>query len=784
MPPAGRSDSERPLLSGGERLREEIDRAGGGAPKYHPQSLAEARDILRPQVEMLRTTAVMMPAELRGERLIFEATLLPNYLANSYFPRALLDDAGLVAVGTRPSAAPYRTPAGEREAQPTKALVLAASDRALDRLAAIFDAPAERLGRSVREAIQEFASFALPKPEEIIHVTTPEAVSDAAALVTFESVLHPSVPQSGWARVTADGDFEKWSAWIAQLGGTVIADYRRSIEGLTFVPVRLSPERLLEAARFNPLRAIRPMPQMRPVPVTVMRSATELRAPIPPPPGEGPRSDISVAIFDGGTDLACPILRPFVTQVDLTREASDDQFVSHGTAVTSAALFGEATPGGQLPVPDAHVDHYRVLPPPPDPHDVDLYWILDRIVETVERNDYDIVNLSLGPDLAIDDGDPHRWTAEIDRLSREHGVLFVTAVGNNGEADAAVGLNRVQVPSDAVNGLGVGACGERDPASWRRAAYSAVGPGRAGARVQPVGLAFGGSDGEPYLAMIGRGRWAETAGTSYATPVTVNGLVGLGASLGRPRATPNNLRVFAAHFANRLTDHEVLEAGYGRFRERYEDAWMCDSNEVTLLYEDQLDRDQMVALVLPVPDGALDGMNVELRWTLAFTSPTDPTDAVDYTRAGIEIQFRPHARRYTFTQPGRSEVEGPLDTQEQAAEVSALLRAGWHPSTHPATRPPGSARLIEAQLREGGKWETMVQLTHHMRGTGLFRPRLDLSFLARDSGSLIRDAVPPLEYSLLVTIRGRSGIDLYDRVRTEYAVLTPLVAQVPLQIRI
>lgn len=345
-------------------------------------------------------------------------------------------------------------------------------------------------------------------------------------------------------------------------------------------------------------------------------------------------------------------------------------------------------------------------------------------------------------------------------------------------------LNRLQVPSDAVNGMGVGACGERSRTAWSRATYSAIGPGRAGARIQPVGLAFGGSDAEPYLAMTGRGRWAEATGTSFATPSAGHGLIGLGASLGRLRATPNNLRAFAVHFAEPLHPHDPVELGYGRLQDRYDEVWSCQPHEVTVLYEDQLDRDQMVALMLPVPDGALDGMNVWIRWTLAFTSPTDPTDAVDYTRAGIEIQFRPHARRYSFTFPGESGLHGPLDVQDQAAEVQQLLRDGARPSAHPATRPPGSARLLEAERREEGKWETMIQLTHRMRGSGLFRPRLDLSFLARDSGSLVREAVPPLDYSLLVTIRGRVGADIYDRVRTEYAILTPLVAEVPLRIRV
>lgn len=356
---------ERPLLSGGEGLREEVDRAAGGAPKFHPQSFEEARDTLRPQIEALRDKAEETPEELRGSRIVFEATLLPNYLANSYFPTALLDQADLVPIGTRLAHAPYRTQAGEREEAPTKALILAASDSSLNRLASIFDAPSASIGRSLREAIQEFASFSAPRAEEIIRPGgLPAGIVDP--LGTYEAVLHPAVADAHSRRDEADSNFQKWTAWVERLGGQVIQRYRRAVEGLTFVPVRLPPPRLTDAARFNPLRTLRPMPQMRPIPVTVLRAARGLAAPLPPTPGVGARSNLSVAVFDGGTDQSCPFLRPFVTQTDLTSEPEEGEFVAHGTAVTSAALFGVADPGSQLPVPDARVDHFRVLPPPQD----------------------------------------------------------------------------------------------------------------------------------------------------------------------------------------------------------------------------------------------------------------------------------------------------------------------------------------------------------------------------------------------------------------------------------
>jgi hypothetical protein len=63
-------------------------------------------------------------------------------------------------------------------------------------------------------------------------------------------------------------------------------------------------------------------------------------------------------------------------------------------------LYGPLSDGEPLGTPDAGLDHFRMTPAPtPDPWDVDLYWILDRVVELVTARGYPIVNLSLGPEL-------------------------------------------------------------------------------------------------------------------------------------------------------------------------------------------------------------------------------------------------------------------------------------------------------------------------------------------------------------------------------------------------
>ena len=67
-----------------------------------------------------------------------------------------------------------------------------------------------------------------------------------------------------------------------------------------------------------------------------------------------------------------------------------------------------------------------------------------------------LYNLSFGPRGAIVDDDISRFTYALDRLSMlPHHPLFCVAVGNDG--DLPYPFNRIQAPSDLVNGLGIGA---------------------------------------------------------------------------------------------------------------------------------------------------------------------------------------------------------------------------------------------------------------------------------------------------------------------------------------
>ncbi|WP_456763798.1 S8 family peptidase [Bradyrhizobium sp. USDA 4463] len=205
-----------------------------------------------------------------------------------------------------------------------------------------------------------------------------------------------------------------------------------------------------------------------------------------------------VAVFDGGVKADAQ-LDPWVRRKKTKNIAGAvPEFQNHGTAVTSALLFGPLQDGITAVRPYANVDHYRVLDVNTMKDDQqELYTVLERIQDVLEsRPKYDFINLSLGPDLPIEDNDVHAWTAVLDQLLSDGQTLAAVAVGNSGELDWMSGNARIQTPPDCVNALSVGGC-DRRGAGWQRATYSSIGPGRSPGIMKPDGLAFGGSSREP-----------------------------------------------------------------------------------------------------------------------------------------------------------------------------------------------------------------------------------------------------------------------------------------------
>jgi hypothetical protein len=778
-PPPDPPQRRRPLLAGGERLTEKIERGGGGGPKTHPRSIEEAVELLAPQLEQLQEGAATTPTTLRGARVVFEATVSPNYLANSYFPKDLFAEADLIPVGTRGAMGEYRTPK-KVEQRETKTYLLAGDEHSIAKVNGLLhgEMPGGAAAKRAREALRQFEVVRLPPIEETLR-GTPDAIDTT---VVWEAVLHPLADSRGrYSEEERSSVLAKWDALVGDLGGQVDHDYIRTIKGLTFMPVRLPADAGRQAARFNPLRAIRPMPSVRPLPVAPLRVAATNATPSEPPAAERPQSDLRVAVFDGGADDDIPHLSPFLTNTDLTDEAAHPEYLAHGTLVSATVLYGAGHDQGDLRTPEVGVDHFRVLPAPAQHSDHDLYWILDRIEEKLSDGKYPIVNLSLGPELSVDDDDePHAWTARLDDLAERRDILFISAVGNNGELDSATGLDRVQVPADMANGIGVGACDRRPPdGAWDRAPYSAVGPGRPGARMQPLGVAFGGVDTRPFRGITAGGVIGEAIGTSFAAPTTTHGIGALAAMLGPIGKDPRVLRAFAAHCAEPASPIAPEASGFGRLAERYDDVLECKPHEATVLYCDAISRGQSIGLPFPLAEDAVTGRTIKLRWTIALSTTTDPKNPVEYTQAGLEVSFRPHANRYTFynAETKHSKV---VDIVASADEAARLMREGYVFSTLPAT---GNARPYrhEAHRRsEEGKWETVMRSDVNKRASSLLRPQITVSYLAREEG-VLTDA-SPLGFAMLLTMQAPTGVALYDSVRTGFQQLVPLRTELPLRL--
>jgi len=255
--------------------------------------------------------------------------------------------------------------------------------------------------------------------------------------------------------VPPDGSATNVRAWFADYakdcGFRVNDEFDFEAGRLLFVAAEGDASALERLAQFTLVRVIRPMPHLRAArPVT---RSTPLAVSFTMPSGEPLSREPKVAVLDGGLP-AQNVLGSYVRRYFLADENASDvaDFNEHGLGVTSALLFGPIEPGTTAERPYAPVDHHRVLDAKSNDEDpYELYRTLSHIETVLRSRQYQFINLSLGPDLPIEDQDVHAWTAVIDSILSDGETLMTVAVGNNGERDTGLCLNRIQVPSDSVN---------------------------------------------------------------------------------------------------------------------------------------------------------------------------------------------------------------------------------------------------------------------------------------------------------------------------------------------
>lgn len=734
------------LLGRGERLTDDVTVPSGPVDKQAPYTFAEARGRLTPMLDRAVGEISDLPADACPRDLaVLSLTLNPEYIAKSYFPIELLRDVGIEVVGSRPKRVTPEKRSRDRtpEEALTTELFARGSRSALRKWSA--DLPNWSDSRRSASELVSIEEISAPAPRSKIKGHLPDG-----GILPMEIVLHADEFEGKVDILEEFGRFLEARKLPRDFGRRFYA------QGLCFLELDGPSERAEEIATFATVRALRKMPELRVLRPTIR--AAGIPSSRPELPDDPPVSDdVRVAIFDGGVPEGHPItewVTPF--EVEGMLPATDDLY-EHGVAVTSAALFGHIDPRTPIPRPFAAIDHYRVLDEDPhqDPHE--LYQVLERIEGVLADQEYDFINLSIGPCLPIEDDDVHAWTAVLDdRLSRSS-TLAAIAVGNDGESDSATGLDRVQVPSDCVNALAIGAC-DTNETDWQRAPYSSVGPGRSPGLIKPDLVGFGGSVARPFVVLSHQleTMLTSTGGTSFATPSIVRMASGVRAHFG-PNLNHLAIRALLVHTAE-TSELEPREIGWGRCAQELNDIVLCADDEVRIVYQGEISPAKYIRAQIPVPPETIKGM-VNLKATVCYKSQTDPHHPGNYTRAGLEVRFRPHSEKFK-------------DDRQT------------HPNTKPffGSSPRGSTE--DELRRDAMKWENCLHATRRMRGNSLQEPVFDIHYNARLEG---RNHVhgQKLPYALVVSVQAHGVADLYDQIVRRYATqLEPLrpVLEVPLQI--
>lgn len=712
--------------------------------KVHPYTLSEAQQIIVPEIEIANSVFRTLPAKACvDDFVVARLTLHPAYLAKSFFPKALLEQVGLTSVGSRTARIQPRKQTTRKVLTnlETTELFVAGTRKNLLRLPEFArqltdDMPAaEQFARIESFAAMTARDRLRPEGTESSHV--------------FEVGLH--LPPSGGA-----SDLRAAFSSYAEDCGFVVNDEFEFVAGrLLFLAVEGNSENLERLAQFTFARVIRAMPNLR-VTRPVTRSMP-LTVPFTLPNGEPLSREPKVAVLDGGLPEE-HVINSFVRRYFLADETAADipELTEHGLGVTSALLFGPIEPTSTAERPYAPVDHHRVLDAKvvgEDPYE--LYRTLGHVETVLLSRQYQFLNLSLGPDLPIEDRDVHAWTAVIDSLLSNGETLMTVAAGNNGERDSALELNRIQVPSDCVNALAVGSA-DRSGTDWNRAGYSAIGPGRSPGRRKPDLVAFGGTPKEYFhvVASGGQPSLATTMGTSFAAPLALRSAVGIRAILG-DSIHPLTIKALLIHSCESDIHHDAHHVGWGRVPSDLNRLITCGDGEARIIYQGELNPGKFLRAPIPLPTVQLTG-KVRLKATFCYASPVDPQDAGAYTKAGLNITFRPNI------------------SKRKAGAANA----------NSATFFPATEFRTEAELRSDlGKWETVLSAENTYYGSNLIEPVFDVHYNARDSGGLAPSSAPAIQYALIVTIYAPKHAQLHEDILNAHAVLETLEPQISLPLR-
>lgn len=726
-------DKRNFLLGKGEDLTSAITLPSGFGNKKHPYTFGEAQTRLKKMLDKVVTGLNALPDKACPDDFaVATITLHPSYIAKSYFPTDLLRSAGLETVGSRPvKIKPEKHPKKEAITEClTTEIFVKGTRKQFSQWNRQF-ADLQESSRADNQII-EIESISFPEPQAKM-----KNVPAKGKNIAYEVVLHMNEVQA------ENGHLKQFQEYLSMLGIQTTLPHRFFANGLCFLGLEAPAKLAEQIATFSLIRVLRAMPNLRMLKPSMRAAYNKNKLTVFLPQAASPLDKtIQAAIFDGGIPATHP-LNKYVTCYDFPgmRPASDEM-LSHGVSVTSAFLFGHIDPQKTLPIPYANVDHYRVIDDAPGQHKFELFEVLERIKGVLQskKKKYDFINLSLGPELPINDDEVHAWTAMLDQYLSDGHTLATIAVGNYEDGKS----ERIQVPSDCVNALAIGACDSAGD-GWKRAKYSAKGPGRSPGLVKPDLLDFGGCDTSPFstLHADGSNTLYQTVGTSYASPAVLRLATGIRAHFSD---TLNLLaiRALMVH-SSENANLAATEVGWGRVARSLDDIVVCKNTTVRVVYQGEIPPSKSIRVPIPFPSGKLKG-KITIKATLCYATLVDPDHPGNYTRSGLIPIFRPNKTKFE---------EGATHAKSKPF-FTKTLKSKRH-------------RTEEELRADAWKWENCVHASVSFLPGTLNDPLFDIHYNARTEGHE-GNTKDKIRYALIITIEAPGMEDIYDRVVRKFSM--------------
>lgn len=715
------------LIGYGETLTSKVTVKSGPVNKKHPYSVDEARERFQKGLSTIIEDIQNKPAEeCASGKVVVKFTQHPSYLAKSYYPKALFSYFGMKDIGSKPTFVKPERWAVQKHPEEGLSSCIYVSGTKEQYSALLEKVESGDLNKNVLENIQTIENISTFTGKEKI-----KSLIDKGNKLKLEVVIHASSSDKMI--------LSSFREYLDHVEGLAEFNKAKTVGGLTFLPVTIDKDNVEKLSNFSHLRVLRSLPKLRFNKPDVTR--TTLNYSFSLPEVEPLRNDFEVCIFDGGLGSEHLIGNWAKEIIPKDVKKSHPGLLSHGSEVCSTYLFGPYDSETQsMGKPYTNVDIVRVLSP--DDNDPDLFEILGRIESVLSEKKYKYINLSLGPQIPVEDDEVHVWTSVLDSYFQDGDCLATVAIGNDGDLDDE--LSRIQPPSDMVNSLAIGSC-TTSKGKWQRSSYSCIGPGRSPGIIKPDGLMFGGEESnlfEVYSPLVDK--IVGTAGTSYSAPYALRVAAGIDA-ITDIELMPTTIKALMIHSTERVeAQHDMKEVGWGRFPNSPEEVIECLDDEATIIFQGTLLPSQHMRIPVPIPE-TTDCTWTHIKATFSINTVTDPEHPLHYTRGGLDIAFRANNSKFTDT--------------------------GEHPKTKPFFSCTNLYPTEEELRADAHKWETCISRSQRFKSSTLKSPMFDVKYHAREQGAAPSGTVDPIKYSLILTIRTEGDNSLYNNILQKHRTL-------------